>query len=102
MAVRFANLGQYRGEQCIGGGDTARRRVLRSASETCSLKTRKRPQSAEGSMPKGMFGHSNRVTSLVAAEKCRMDGWPASPTRNLSPLFARKQNVTNMSGFFKG
>jgi hypothetical protein len=50
-------------------------------------------------MPKGMFGHSNRDTSLVVAEKCRMDGWPASPTRNLSPLLARKQNVTNISAF---
>ena len=58
--------------------------------------------SATGRMPKGKFEHSNCITSLVLAEKCKMAGWPARPNCNPSSLQATKQNVTNISGVFNG
>ena len=58
--------------------------------------------SPSGKMPSGMFDDSILRDFVGVREKYKIAGWPETPRRNPSRVFARKQNVTNMSGFFSG
>src|SRR5579885_1374051 len=67
-----------------------------------STTTSELANSAEGKMPSGRFEHVSSSISPMLGQKRRIEGCPARPTRKLPALQAAKQNVMNMSGFFRG